>query len=78
MNEYVMCPHCGGAIEIVQVNCGIFRHGIFKHNQQQIDPHAPKNICDKVFNEGLIYGCGKPFKINKIENTYFTVECDYI
>ena len=39
-----------------------------------------KNECDRLFKEGLIYGCGKPFKliINEQENKYFTEKCDYI
>jgi hypothetical protein len=24
-------------------------------------PHAPKAECDRAAEEGLIYGCGKPF-----------------
>jgi len=75
----VLCPHCEEYIEVLKLNCCIFRHGVFKHNGKQIDPHCKKDLCDKYINENLIYGCGKPFKIIKDENGNFIPEiCDYI
>jgi hypothetical protein len=71
---YVKCPHCFNFVEIEQINCAIFRHGVYKSNNKQIDPHLDKNKCDFLFNNNLIYGCGKPFKI--IDNN--SVVCDYI
>ena len=71
----VLCPHCKYPIVIQELNCRIFRHGSWKHNGQQIDPHSPKEFCDEVVKNGKIYGCGKPFLITeKLE----AVECDYI
>lgn len=64
----VKCPHCFCYIEILEVNCGIFRHGA-DENFNQIPPHAPKEICKKK-----VYGCGKPFKIINNE----AIKCDYI
>ena len=57
------CPHC----KIVEVNCAIFRCGIYK----QIPPHLSKE-CDAIVDK--IYGCGKPFCLvnGKLE------PCDYI
>jgi hypothetical protein len=81
-NILVKCPHCEDLIIINKkdFNCKIFRHGVYKNNNKQIDSHLNKNECDKLFKEGLIYGCGKPFKliINEQENKYFTEICDYI
>ena len=71
----INCPHCLELILIDQLNCRIFRHGLFKHNYEQIPPHAPKNDCDTWKEKDLIYGCGKPFKIN--EDGTITI-CDYI
>jgi hypothetical protein len=59
----VTCPHCGQMIEIVEENCKIFRCGIYKSNYKQIDPHAPKIICDNLVRDNLIFGCGKPFML---------------
>lgn len=61
----MMCPHCHEEIiiKIAELNCHIFRHGVYKKNWQQIDPHMKKKECDRLFNKKLIYGCGKPFKI---------------
>ncbi len=81
MEEIIIsCPHCQQQILIMknEINCAIFRHGILKSNQQQINPHETKLECDRLFNEKLIYGCGKPFKLLLIENEYKPVICDYI
>ena len=61
----VVCPWCERLTIILSVNCGIFRHGVFKKNMVQIPPHSPKNVCDKLVSESKIYGCGKPFQIGK-------------
>jgi len=74
----VECPHCKEFILIEKLNCCIFRHGIFKDTQKQIDPHSTKELCDMYFNKKLIFGCGKPFKIVKRENQFFTEICEYI
>jgi hypothetical protein len=74
----VKCPHCEEYIEIIEINCAIFRHGIFKNTAQQIDPHTPKQICDQYIKTNAIYGCGKPFKIIFRENNLVAEICDYI
>ncbi len=72
----VNCPHCKEYIQIFkkEFNCKIFRHGIYKTSGKQINPHLEKHKCDALYNQGKIYGCGKPFllKNNKVEI------CDYI
>jgi hypothetical protein len=74
----VKCPHCNENIIIEQINCAIFRHGIYKHNLQQIDPHLNKERCDELINNNKIFGCGKPFLIKKINNIWESEICDYI
>jgi len=59
----IICPHCNNSVIIEEINCAIFRHGILKSNGQQMNPHTPKIECDNLINNNLIYGCGKPFKI---------------
>lgn len=78
MNRYVTCPHCDNLTEIVAINCGIFRHGVYKANHQQLNPHASKVLCDEVFQKGLIYGCGKPFKVERVNNQLVAVKCEYL
>lgn len=81
MEIYVSCPHCNNLILIYknEINCAIFRHGILKSNMQQIDPHLCKTECDRLAAEGLIIGCGKPFKlITNTEEEYSAIQCDYI
>ncbi len=75
------CPHCGETIGVQrkEVNCKIFRHGIMKHNGQQIDPHLPKDACDRLAADGSIIGCGKPFRLVEQPDLSFTIEeCGYI
>ena len=71
----VQCPHCEQWIEIVELNCRIFRCGVFKHNGQQIPPHSNKDDCDQWAQKQMIYGCGKPFQIDP---SYCAIICDYI
>ena len=42
----------------------------------QIPPHSSKIVCDELFNNGLIWGCGKPFQIS--ENIEYVTKCNYI
>lgn len=78
------CPHCNEEILIYscEINCGIFRHGIFKDSMQQIDPHLPQEYCKRLLEEDKIFGCGKPFKIDKIiidDHINYKLDiCDYI
>jgi hypothetical protein len=74
MNFIYICPHCKEYVYIEELNCCIFRHGVYKSTYQQINPHMPKLECDKLKELDLIYGCGKPFKYQNNN----IVECDYI
>ena len=71
----IICPHCNEYIEILEINCRIFRHAVYKSNYQQINPHSPKEVCIKLKEDDLIYGCGKPFMIK--EDNIVEI-CDYI
>lgn len=63
--DEITCPHCGGQIEIMQLNCGIFRHGQFKHNKIQVPPHATQLQVQSWLNQNLIQGCGQPFLVDQ-------------
>ena len=76
--EVVICPHCKESIIIEEINCAIFRHAVLKINNQQINPHSSKDICDSLIEKKLIYGCGKPFQLIKKDNKLEAVICDYI
>jgi len=45
---------------------------------KQMDPHCPKEECYRLFSCGLIYGCGKPFKIIKNGSEIKVEICEYI
>ena len=75
MNLIVNCPHCNDFIIIEELNCRIFRHATYKNSGLQINPHASKEECDQLIANDLIFGCGKPFRINDDNNIEI---CDYI
>ena len=83
------CPHCylWTEVPVEQVNCHIFRHAYYVKwlangdmiLLDQLNPHASKDVCDQLYAEKKIVGCGKPFKFVKQENDTYRVEiCDYI
>ena len=80
MDLEFICPHCNHILIVNtnEMNCGIFRHAVLKSNLQQINPHEPKESCDKYVVDGLVYGCAKPFQIIKQDNIYIIQICDYI
>ena len=76
MSETIIeCPHCKTTVVVEAMNCRIFRCGIRKLDNVQIDPHLDKESCDRLYIDGLIYGCGKPFYIDMSGNP---VVCGYI
>ena len=78
-DRIIECPHCNTLIFILELNCKIFRHGVFIATGQQIDPHCPKELCEMYLEKGLIYGCGKPFRIvETVEHGWKAEQCDYI
>ena len=59
----IKCPHCQDYIEILEIKCAIFRHGVFKDGLQQINPHESKTRIENYKKQDIIYGCGGPFKL---------------
>jgi len=78
MEPVLRCPHCHEFFIMEKLNCGIFRHGIYKSNFKQIDPHLPKLDCIQLIENQQIIGCGKPFRINNTNNKFEVEICDYI
>ena len=82
MDHYIICPQCSELLVVnnKDLNCMIFRHGIYKNNYSPINPHLNKEQCELLVKKNLIYGCGKPFKLLNInnDNTYVAIKCNYI
>lgn len=76
------CPNlnCGRQFEVLllEVNCKIFRCGIFKSNFQQINPHESKELCDKYALDNIIFGCGRPFQLVQSISVWSVEICEYI
>ena len=68
----VRCPHCHIDIEILAVNCGIFRCGIFKETGEQMPSHLSEEGCELA--KPFVWGCTKPFML--MQST--PVPCGYI
>ena len=82
-NLYVfLCPYdCGQSYGVSknELNCRIFRCGFYKKTGLQINQHLSKKLCDELFYNELITGCGKPFKLIDVENDEkLVVICEYI
>lgn len=71
----IKCPHCDQHIEIIALNCRIFRCGVYKNTNNQINPHLDESSCKELKKKDIIYGCGKPFTI--LHNGTVAI-CDYI
>lgn len=81
MDELVfVCVHCRQSFVIRRrdLNCRILRHGVYRKTLKPIDPHAPKEVCDRLFRDEQIYGCGKPMRIVGEEPNLKVEECGYI
>ena len=72
----IICPHCKEFVIIEQINCGIFRHGVFKTGEQ-IHPHLSQEKWEELIKGDLIYGCGKPFRVKVIEGEMIVEECGF-
>ena len=72
------CPHCNGPVLVSksEINCKIFRHGIYKSTNEAVDPHLTKAKCEDLVQKDLVYGCCKPFRLN-LEKKEVEI-CDYI
>jgi hypothetical protein len=76
-NCYIFnCPHCNDTITVNcnELNCQIFRHGVFIATLEPINPHTSRDECDTLFNSGTVYGCCKPFRFDGVNVTV----CEYI
>ncbi len=62
---FVNCPTCNREIEIVKVNCGVFRCGIYKKSYRQLGSHAKEKYVKKLLENDKIIGCGNPFRYSK-------------
>jgi len=76
------CPQCGGTVVVQrsEVNCKIFRHGVFRATGEPVPPHASEAECSEWTKTESIWGCGKPFHLVPDSDTGALVAktCGYI
>ena len=72
------CPYCGTStiVHKREVNCIIFRCGVYKSTGQQINPHMPKVQCDQLVSTDAVYGCARPYRV--LVSQKLVQKCDYI
>jgi hypothetical protein len=66
MDRVFPCPWCEEHFVVAEndIRCGIFRHAVFKHNQDPIPPHSSQeNVIDWQRQQKL-WGCGQPIAWN--------------
>jgi hypothetical protein len=75
----VACPTCSGDILILEeeINCAIFRHAMYKDGNF-INPHHSKEDMELLIKDNRIWGCGNPFKLIQVDNSYNAILCDWI
>ena len=78
MSFVVVCPHCAQYVLVAAVNCRIFRHGALRATGEQIDPHLPRAGCEELAAKGLIYGCGRPFRLVGGAGGWRAEPCGYV
>jgi len=64
----INCPHCQISIEVLELNCCIFRCGVYRENGEQINQHMPEIEAKLLFLRDQIWGCGRQFRISKLSN----------
>jgi hypothetical protein len=50
----------------------------YKDSGEQIPSHSLKSECDRYVSENLIYGCGKPFRVNVLQDILVVEICEYV
>lgn len=66
----IKCPNCSGVVQVhkSETNCCIFRHGIYRNNFTQVNPHASQAQCESLIKSKQVYGCCLPFQLLKTTN----------
>ena len=81
-DDYIVfpCPHCQELTLVFKndINCGIFRHAVYKENLSQVNPHLPKKLCEYLAKNKLVFGCSKPIRIIENRGEYIVSKCDYM
>ena len=56
----------GNMVEVKNPISNEFEEGIILNirHGEQLNPHLPKKECDRLVDEGAIWGCGKPFMLH--------------
>ena len=70
----IKCPNCSEYIEVLELNCKIFRHAFYRDFRGQVAPHTSREELERLLNNNDIFGCGKPFTFDGVN----AIICDYI
>jgi hypothetical protein len=80
MTIELRCPYCKQLIILNKFACNKMRHGIVKYENKLINPGMSDAMALNLARLGLIYGCGKKYKISvKMQKngvqTYYAEKC---
>ena len=72
----------GSTVQFKNPTTGEFESGIIHsvHQGKQLPPHSSQILCDQLFDDGLIWGCGKPFQLQRGDDgrVKYATKCGYI
>jgi hypothetical protein len=80
-DDVLYCPHCNLPIIIEELNCGIFRHAVYKTDPtRQVPSHSSQATCENLVTTDNVIGCCKPFLVAVRPGTHkLTIKkCEYI
>ena len=69
MEKIITCPNCNDYIIISELNCCIFRCGIYKKTNEQIDPHLPRSL--QVLPRSLLPFSNSCYLLEAIKKKYY-------
>ena len=74
-----ICPHCELLTEVheKELNCCIFRHGVYQQTYKPINPHASQQEVQRLKLDNAIIGCGGPHQLKLIDGQWTVHPCPW-
>jgi hypothetical protein len=73
MDIVVHCPHCGlpAPVTAADIDKGALYHGTLKKNGRRLRDRVPAEWVQYLYDNDMIYGCGKPFFVIRKSSIQF-------
>lgn len=62
---YFVCPHCESGVVMLEseIACRRAIHAVLRDSFQQVNPHAPRSLCEQLLKENKVFGCCRSIEI---------------